>query len=247
MKTKLFFLITLFFVSFGCKEEKKDPVNYDDVWLAPAMLDENPKIISGDELIVVQKVHDYLKKKVEFQNSDQKSKVEYFEYHIQISKKGTIDRLSIHKSNNPIVDSIVIDETIKWKLKPGIRKGNEVNSIYILKFTIDTKSESASIIESSFYVAVENMPEPIGGLKAIQEKIVYPEIAKRAGIEGKVYVLAFIDENGDVVSTKILKGIGAGCDEAALYAVKQTKFKPGRQRGTPVKTQVSIPIVFKLQ
>jgi TonB family protein len=243
----MFFLITLFLISFGCKEEKKDPINYDDVWLAPAMLDESPKIISGNELIVVQKVRDFLKKKVEFQNSDQKSQVEYFEYHIQISKKGTIDRLSIHKSNNPMVDSLVIDETIKWKFKPGIRKGKEVNSIYILNFTIDTKSESASIIESSFYVAVEEMPEPIGGIKSIQEKIVYPEIAKRAGIEGKVYMLAFIDENGDVVSTKILKGIGAGCDEAALYAVKQTKFKPGRQKGTPVKTQVSIPIVFKLQ
>lgn len=247
MKTKLFFLITLFFVSFGCKEEKKDPVNYDDVWLAPAMLDENPKIISGDELIVVQKVHDYLKKKVEFQNSDQKSKVEYFEYHIQISKEGTIDRLSIHKSNNPMVDSIVIDETIKWKFKPGIRKGKEVNSIYILNFTIDSKNEYASVIESSFYVAVENMPEPIGGLKAIQEKIIYPEIAKRAGIEGKVYVQAFIDENGNVVNAKILKGIGAGCDEAALNAIKETKFIPGGHNGRTVKTQVSIPIMFKLQ
>ena len=91
------------------------------------------------------------------------------------------------------------------------------------------------------------MPEVIGGLYSIQSKIKYPEIAKRAGIEGKVYVLAFIDENGNVANAKIIKGIGAGCDEAALDAVKQTKFKPGRQKGKPVKVQVSIPIVFKLQ
>jgi TonB family protein len=247
MKTKLFFLLVLFLIPFGCKEEKKDPINYDDVWLAPAMLDENPKIASGNELTLVQRVRDYLKKKDELRNSDQKSEVEYFEYHIQISKNGTIDRLSIHKSNNSVVDSIVIDETIKWKFKAGIRKGKEVNSIYILNFTIDTKAESASVIESSFYVAVEIMPEPIGGLKAIQEKIVYPEIAKRAGIEGKVYVQAFIDEKGNVVSAKILKGIGAGCDEAALNAIKKTKFIPGGHNGRTVKTQVSIPIVFKLQ
>jgi periplasmic protein TonB len=90
------------------------------------------------------------------------------------------------------------------------------------------------------------MPEPIGGIKAIQEKITYPEIAKRAGVEGKVYILAFVDENGNVTKANVLKGIGAGCDEAARDAVLGTKFKPGKQRGTPVKVQVSIPVVFKL-
>jgi periplasmic protein TonB len=99
----------------------------------------------------------------------------------------------------------------------------------------------------TYFVAVEEMPEPIGGIKAIQEKITYPEIAKRAGVEGKVYVLAFVDEGGNVTKAQILKGIGAGCDEAARDAVLQTKFKPGKQRGVPVKVQVSIPIIFKLQ
>ena len=44
----------------------------------------------------------------------------------------------------------------------------------------------------------------------------------------------------------VLKGIGAGCDEAALNAVLKTKFKPGKQRGKPVNVQVSIPVIFKL-
>ncbi len=101
--------------------------------------------------------------------------------------------------------------------------------------------------EPQYFVAVEEMPEPIGGIQAIQSKIVYPEIAKRAGIEGKVYVLAFVDETGTVTKAEIIKGLGAGLDDAALNAVKATKFKPGKQRGKPVKVQVSIPIVFKLQ
>ncbi len=101
--------------------------------------------------------------------------------------------------------------------------------------------------EPTYFVAVEEMPEPIGGIQAIQSKIVYPEIAKRAGVEGKVYVLAFVNEQGEVTKAEIIKGLGAGLDEAALSAVKQTKFKPGKQRGKPVKVQVSIPIVFKLQ
>lgn len=101
--------------------------------------------------------------------------------------------------------------------------------------------------EPTYFVAVEEMPEPIGGIQAIQSKIIYPEIAKRAGVEGKVYVLAFVNEQGIVTKAEIIKGLGAGLDEAALGAVKQTKFKPGKQRGKPVKVQVSIPIVFKLQ
>jgi protein TonB len=101
--------------------------------------------------------------------------------------------------------------------------------------------------EPQYFVAVEEMPEPIGGIAAIQNKIVYPEIAKRAGVEGKVYVKAFVDEKGNVTKVEIQKGLGAGLDEAAMKAVKETKFKPGKQRGKPVKVQVSIPIVFKLQ
>jgi len=109
------------------------------------------------------------------------------------------------------------------------------------------KEEKVIEEEPTYFVAVEEMPEPIGGIQSIQSKIVYPEIAKRAGVEGKVYVLAFVDETGTVTDAKVLKGLGAGCDESALSAVKQTKFKPGKQRGKPVKVQVSIPIVFKLQ
>jgi len=97
-----------------------------------------------------------------------------------------------------------------------------------------------------YFEVVEEMPEPIGGIEAIQRKIVYPEIAKRAGVEGRVYILAYVDENGNVTKTEVLKGIGAGCDEAAEKAVRETKFKPGKQRGKPVRVKVAVPIIFKL-
>jgi len=84
------------------------------------------------------------------------------------------------------------------------------------------------------------MPEPIGGITAIYNMIIYPEIAKRAGVEGTVKILAFID-------VKILKGIGAGCDEAAIDAVKKTKFSPGMDAGKTVKVQVTIPLEFKVK
>jgi protein TonB len=99
--------------------------------------------------------------------------------------------------------------------------------------------------EPAFFVAVEEMPQLIGGLKGIQGQIRYPEIAKRVGVEGKVIVQAIVDETGKVISTSTIKGIGAGCDEVAMDAVRNSKFTPGKQRGKNVKVQVTIPIVFK--
>jgi protein TonB len=100
--------------------------------------------------------------------------------------------------------------------------------------------------EPTYFVAVEEMPEPVGGLQEIQSRIEYPVIAKRVGIEGKVFVRAFVDEKGTVTSAEVVKGIGGGCDEAALDAILKTTFTPGKQRGKPIKVQVTIPILFKL-
>lgn len=101
--------------------------------------------------------------------------------------------------------------------------------------------------EPVFFVAVEQMPEPVDGIAGIQSRIVYPEIAKRAGVQGRVFVKAYVDEIGAVKKVELIRGIGAGCDEAAMAAVKDTKFKPGKQRGKPVPVQVTVPVLFKLQ
>jgi protein TonB len=91
------------------------------------------------------------------------------------------------------------------------------------------------------------MPAIIGGLESIQRNVVYPEIAIRAGVEGTVYVMVFVDENGNVERAEVVKGIGSGCDEAAVSAIMQAKFIPGKQNGKPVKVRVMIPIRFKLK
>ena len=101
--------------------------------------------------------------------------------------------------------------------------------------------------EDEIFIVVEQQPELIGGLKALQQKIEYPEMARRAGIEGRVYVQFVVDEHGNVQDAEVIRGIGGGCDEEALRVVKQAKFKPGMQRGRPVKVRYSLPIIFKLQ
>ncbi len=100
--------------------------------------------------------------------------------------------------------------------------------------------------EPEVFVVVENPPELIGGLASIQQWIVYPEIAIKAGVEGRVFVEFVVDENGDVLNPVVVKGIGGGCDEAAIEAVLHAKFKPGRQRGKAVRVRYVIPIHFDL-
>ena len=79
-------------------------------------------------------------------------------------------------------------------------------------------------------------------------KPIYPEIAQEAGIEGVVVVQAFIDERGRVKETLILKGVpNTGLDEAAMEAIRRTKFHPAEQRERPVAVWISIPVNFRLK
>lgn len=107
--------------------------------------------------------------------------------------------------------------------------------------------EGDSDREEDFFVVVENMPELIGGLAALQKDIRYPERARKAGIEGRVIVQFIVNEEGEVEQPRVIRGIGGGCDEEALRAVDNARFKPGRQRGKPVRVQYSLPVIFRLQ
>lgn len=101
--------------------------------------------------------------------------------------------------------------------------------------------------EEDFFIAVEKMPELINGMKGIQERIQYPELAIKANIEGRVYVQFIVNEKGEVEDPVVLRGIGGGCDEEAIRVIKETKFSPGQQRGRPVRVRYALPIIFMLR
>ncbi|TVQ67159.1 MAG: energy transducer TonB [Balneolaceae bacterium] len=101
--------------------------------------------------------------------------------------------------------------------------------------------------EEDFFVVVEEMPELIGGLGELQRQIRYPEMARRAGIEGRVFIQFIVNERGEVENPIVMRGIGGGADEEALRVVSQARFVPGMQRGRPVRVQYSLPIFFRLQ
>jgi len=93
---------------------------------------------------------------------------------------------------------------------------------------------------------LDKTPFPVNGIKAIAEKVIYPPEAKEQGTEGKVLVKVIVDVKGNVVSTKVIEGIGNGCDEAACESIKKTKFSPAEKDGKNVQAEVVIPVKFKL-
>ena len=101
--------------------------------------------------------------------------------------------------------------------------------------------------EPEIFVIVENPPELIGGLEGLQQRIQYPELARRAGIEGTVFVQFVVDENGNVQDPVCVRDPGGQTCEEALRAVRTSKFQPGRQRGQPVKVRFSLPVKFRLR
>ena len=93
------------------------------------------------------------------------------------------------------------------------------------------------------FIPYDDPPVP---LSPIRPK--YPEIAQEAGIEGTVVVQVFVDENGRVGDTVILKGIpNTGLDDAAADAIRKVRFRPAKQRERAVGVWISIPVNFRLK
>ena len=99
--------------------------------------------------------------------------------------------------------------------------------------------------EPEIFEIVEQNPELIGGQASL--KVRYPEIARKANVEGRVFLQFIVDEQGNVHNPTVVRGIGAGCDEEALRVISEAKFIPGRQRGRAVKVKMSMSILFKLR
>ena len=84
-------------------------------------------------------------------------------------------------------------------------------------------------------------------MEYLSSNIKYPEEAKEKGISGRVFIQFVIEKDGSVSNVKVMKGIGGGCDEEAVRVVKaMPKWKPGKQKGKPVRVNYILPVSFKL-
>jgi len=105
--------------------------------------------------------------------------------------------------------------------------------------------------DQTVYIIPEKPAEPIGGLQALSQHVTqnlrYPELARRTGIEGRVFVEFVVEKDGSVSQLKIVKGIDKACDREALRVIKSfSKWQPGKHQGKTVRVKRSFPVLFKL-
>ena len=108
--------------------------------------------------------------------------------------------------------------------------------------TLDTPPSPPSGQQVKF-IPYDKAPVPLMPIRPV-----YPDIAQEAGIEGQVIVQCFIDKQGKVKETIILKGVPrTGLNESAITALRKTRFRPAEQRQKKVGVWITIPINFTLQ
>lgn len=117
---------------------------------------------------------------------------------------------------------------------------------------IQTVKEEEEEEEAQVFFIVEDMPEFPGGEAALRRFIAnsinYPQIAQENGIQGRVYIQFVVDRDGSITNASVARGVDPSLDKEALRVVNSLpKWKPGMQRGKPVKVSYTVPINFVLQ
>ena len=144
-----------------------------------------------------------------------------------------------------VPDEKKIEEEIEINMDTEVTEQTKVEEVKIVP------QEEEKEDPDQIFLVVEETAAPTGGMPAFYEyvakKLKYPAQARRMGIEGKVFVEFVIERDGSITDVKAIKGIGAGCDEEAVRVLQSApKWKPGKQRGKPVRQRMVLPIAFKL-
>ncbi len=103
--------------------------------------------------------------------------------------------------------------------------------------------------EEDIFQVVEDMPTFPGDInKWLGKNVKYPVIAQENNIQGRVTVQFVIERDGSITDVKVLRGVDPSLDKEAVRVVKSMpKWKPGKQRGKPVRVSYTVPINFRLQ
>ncbi len=122
-------------------------------------------------------------------------------------------------------------------------------AVYTPPAVVEEEEEEAA---QQIFTVVEEMPEFPGGqgelLKYLGKSIKYPVIAQENGIQGRVVCAFVINRDGSIVDAEVLRGVDPSLDKEALRVINSMpKWKPGKQRGKPVRVKYTVPVVFRLQ
>ena len=128
----------------------------------------------------------------------------------------------------------------------------EVDQNEVIEEYVPVEVEEEEVEEAEIFTIVEEMPDFPGGMAKLADylakNIKYPQMARESGIQGRVFVNFVIEPDGSVSNVNVMRSLGGGCDEEAIRVVKSMpKWKPGKQRGKPVRVSYILPVNFKLQ
>lgn len=144
-----------------------------------------------------------------------------------------------------VPDEEKIEEEILVNLDVELTEETKVEQIEIKQ-----EKEEAEDVNQIFTI-VEEQASPIGGMQAfykyVGEKMKYPAQARRMSVEGRVFCEFVVNRDGTLQDVRVIRGIGAGCDEEAIRVIQSApSWRPGKQRGKPVRSRFNLAIIFKL-
>lgn len=105
--------------------------------------------------------------------------------------------------------------------------------------------------EEEIFMVVEDAPEFPGGTQALldylRKNIKYPPICRENGIQGRVLVSFVVNKDGAIVEPQVVKSVNKQLDQEALRVIStMPNWKPGKQRGKPVRVKYTVPVNFRL-
>ena len=144
-----------------------------------------------------------------------------------------------------VADDADVEETV---IASSEETGKAVEVKYVPVTVVEEEPEEQTIFE-----VVEQMPEfPNGGMAGLMQflskNIKYPTIAQENGTQGRVTVQFVVNKDGSIVDAKVIRGVDPYLDKEALRVIgTMPKWKPGMQRGKPVRVKYTVPVMFRLQ
>lgn len=154
----------------------------------------------------------------------------------------------------PVMSDIIdiVDDDIKVDDVVISTEDDKSLGVEIKEYVVEQEEEEVEEEEVPFAI-VEQKPTFQGGdantfTKWVFSKIVYPEIAKENGVQGRVTLQFTIETDGSVKNVKVLRGVDSSLDKEAVRVVSSSpKWKPGMQRNKPVRVKYTFPVVFQLR
>ncbi|WP_412068686.1 TonB family protein [Rubrivirga sp. IMCC43871] len=171
-----------------------------------------------------------------------------------VTPQGTVRDAGVVRAPDAMLSRAALDAVRELRFEPGRQRGEAVAVRFAVPVTFrlpegterPAREPSADPDRPDVFMVVEEMPQIVGGLEALQSRLVYPQAAKDAGVEGMVVVQFLVNETGGVEEALVMRSPDEALSAAALDAVRGLTFTPGRQRGEAVKVRFAVPVTFRL-